>query len=268
MSCLTSTSASVRRGGLICDRSGTSWVPDDHHHRPAKVIVAVHWDPTRKGQYANSLGDPGHLIAVTKGANRSKGAKGPEDWHPPDEGCWCQYAKDWTEVKLEWGLTMTQAEAEAVIDMLDTCEEPVEVVAERAEAMAGTETSGQATAEEATATPTHVSEPESQGISTACASCEEAEETRVQGSAGGGRGFLKDMVPSARDGYGYGSKLTLGSQNCVRAIPDSPASGCDGVGRIHLNSIRHPDEAVRVAEIPEQHHRIVVLSDWCVLSWH
>ena len=47
----------------------------------------------------------------------------------PDEGYWCQYATDWTEVKMEWGLTMTQRETEAVIVMLDTCEEPVDVKA-------------------------------------------------------------------------------------------------------------------------------------------
>ena len=38
-------------------------------------------------------------------------------------------------------------------------------------------------------------------------SCEEAEaagEERVQGSRGGGRGYLKAMVPSARDGDGDG----------------------------------------------------------------
>ena len=55
---------------------------------------------------------------------------------------------------MEWELTMTQTETEAVIDMLDTCEEPVEVEVERTEDIAGTETSGQTTEEEATATPT------------------------------------------------------------------------------------------------------------------
>ena len=30
---------------------------------------------------------------------------------------------------MKWGLTMTQRETEAVIEMLDTCEEPVEVKA-------------------------------------------------------------------------------------------------------------------------------------------
>ena len=148
-----------------------------------------------------------YLIAVTKGANRSKGAKGPEEWRPPDEGYWCQCATDWTEVKVEWGLTITQTETEAVIDMLDTCEEPVEVEAERAEDIAGTETSGQTTAEEATATPTLVPEPKPDVNTSVYESCEvavEAGESRVQGSIGGGRGFPKEMVPSARDGDGDG----------------------------------------------------------------
>ena len=68
------------------------------------------WSSARKDKYANYLGDPDHLIAVTKGANRSKGAKGPEEWRPPDEGYWCRYATDWTEVKMEWGLTVKRQE--------------------------------------------------------------------------------------------------------------------------------------------------------------
>ena len=85
------------------------------------------WSADRKREYANFLGDPDHLIAVTAGANRSKGAKGPEAWRPPDEGYWCRYAVDWTEVKFRWTLTMTEAEAKAVLDMLDTCTNPPEV---------------------------------------------------------------------------------------------------------------------------------------------
>ncbi len=161
------------------------------------------WSAARREQYANHLVDPDHLIAVTKGANRSKGAKGPEEWRPPDEGYWCEYATDWTEVKMEWGLTMTQRETEAVIEMLDTCEEPVEVKAERAEGTAATDTSGRAAAGEARATPTLVPEPE--GNPSVYGSCEEAVEageSSVQGSVGGGKGFPKKMVPSARDGDG------------------------------------------------------------------
>ena len=54
-----------------------------------------------------------HLIAVAAGANRSKGAKGPEEWTPPDSGYWCRFATDWTEVKSRWLLTMTQRESES-----------------------------------------------------------------------------------------------------------------------------------------------------------
>ena len=146
------------------------------------------WNSAGKEEYANFLGDPDHLIAVTSTANRSKGAKGPEEWRPSDQGYWCRYATDWTEVKSEWGLTMTQGEAEAVIAMLDTCEEPVEVEADRAQGV-----------------PTP--QPEPRGDRGVFGSCEEAEtagEPRVLGSLGGGRGFPKEMVPSARDGDGDG----------------------------------------------------------------
>ena len=176
---------------------------------PHKTIIrlsGVARNPAN-GFPARLLGDPDHLIAVTKGANRSKGAKGPEEWRPPDEGYWCQYATDWTEVKMEWGLTMTQRETEAVIEMLDTCEELIEVEAERAGGIAETGTSGRATEGEATATPTLVPEPEPQENISVYGSCEEAVEageSRVQGGVGGGRGFPKEMVPSARDGDGDG----------------------------------------------------------------
>ena len=78
------------------------------------------WDTERKRDYANSLADPDHPIAVTSRANRSKGAKGPDEWKPPDETYWCRYDTDWTEIKAHWNLTMTEAEAEAVQDMLGT----------------------------------------------------------------------------------------------------------------------------------------------------
>ena len=76
------------------------------------------------------LSDPDHLIAVTAGANRSKGAQGPEEWGPSEQSYWCQYATDWTEVKARWGLTMTKIESEIVMDMLGACEHPLNVEVE------------------------------------------------------------------------------------------------------------------------------------------
>ena len=157
------------------------------------------WSGARKQEYANYLGDPDHLIAVTKRANSSKGARGPEEWQPPDEGYWCRYATDWAEVKMKWELTMTQKEAEAIIEMLATCEEPVEVVAERAEDTGATNASGQGSTGQAT--PTLAPEPEENTpVYGSCEEAVDAGESRVQGSAGEGRGFPQEMVPSVRDG--------------------------------------------------------------------
>ncbi len=80
------------------------------------------WSDDRKERFANHLPFEGHLVATTASANRTKGRKGPEEWRPPDRGYWCRYAIDWIAVKREWGLTATQAEVDALRDMLDTCE--------------------------------------------------------------------------------------------------------------------------------------------------
>ena len=76
------------------------------------------WGADRKRAYANDLSNSAHLVAVTASANRSKGARGPEDWKPPDESYWCQYATEWFEVKVEWELTVTPAEFEALVGMV------------------------------------------------------------------------------------------------------------------------------------------------------
>ena len=144
------------------------------------------WGPSRKAEYANYLDDADHLIAVTAGANRSKGAKGPEEWRPPDEGYWCEYGVNWTEVKSQWGLTMTRDESRAVLEMLEGCEGPVKVV----------ELKG-------TAGPEPRKEPE-RSVYGSCEEADAAGVTRVQGGQGVGRGFPKATVPSARDGDGDG----------------------------------------------------------------
>ncbi len=83
------------------------------------------WDSDKKREYANDLDDPDHLIAVTAGANRSKGDKGPEEWKPPDATYWCEYAIDWARIKQTWNLSVTQAEFNALVLMVTTCDVPV-----------------------------------------------------------------------------------------------------------------------------------------------
>ena len=71
------------------------------------------WDSGRRRAYANDLSNPAHLVAVTASANRSKRARGPEDWRRPDETHWCQYGRGWVSVTVAWRLRVTQAELEA-----------------------------------------------------------------------------------------------------------------------------------------------------------
>ena len=91
----------------------------------AHLSGAWSWDRERKREFANFLGYDNHLIATTSSANRSKGAKGPEEWRPPLEAYWCDYATDWVTIKHSWQLTVTEAEYQALREMLDTCPMPV-----------------------------------------------------------------------------------------------------------------------------------------------
>lgn len=86
------------------------------------------WNEGHKEDYANSMAADFHLIAVDKSANRAKGAKGPEEWQPPDPAYLCEYAYYWIAVKAAWELTATAAEWEALEQMLALCPVTVEIV--------------------------------------------------------------------------------------------------------------------------------------------
>ena len=87
------------------------------------------WDAATKRRYYNDLTDPRHLIAVSASANRSKGARGPDQWRPPDTSYWCTYADTWADIKIRWALTVTANEMLALEEMLATCTaEPIGIV--------------------------------------------------------------------------------------------------------------------------------------------
>lgn len=79
------------------------------------------WDSARKQAYANDLTYSSHLLAVDAGENRTKGDKGPAAWKPKNEGYWCSYATAWVQVSTNYGLSISPADKNAVIEMLRKC---------------------------------------------------------------------------------------------------------------------------------------------------
>ncbi len=91
----------------------------------AFISGAWQWSEEKKQAYMNFMADQDHLIAVESSTNRSKSDRGPEDWRPPNENYWCEYAQNWTSIKNTWGLTVTSSEQAALNEMLDTCPLPI-----------------------------------------------------------------------------------------------------------------------------------------------
>ena len=68
-----------------------------------------------------TMSNPDALIAVSSSANRQKGAKDVAEWLPSNEDFRCEYVKRWVNVKVVWGLTMDEAEENAVTSLLAKC---------------------------------------------------------------------------------------------------------------------------------------------------
>ena len=134
---------------------------------------ASEWASPRRVDFANDLGSPASLAAVSASSNQDKSAQDPADWKPPSRSAWCQYARDWTTVKLRWGLTADPAEIVALREMLGTCVAPPG---------------------------SRPAEFPNRDVERKTSSGPGAAEPRVQGSSGSGCGFPAWMVPSARDG--------------------------------------------------------------------
>ncbi len=75
------------------------------------------WSSGEKSAYTNFLG-PGHLKAVDRSANRSKGSRQPNEWLPPNESFRCQYVKDWLNVKRQWNLSTDCEEAQSLATLV------------------------------------------------------------------------------------------------------------------------------------------------------
>lgn len=84
---------------------------------------AYGWDAAKREAYANDLGDPRSLVAVTANSNRGKGDQDPAEWLPLKERC--RYIGEWVAVKHRWGFTIDSAEKEALLYTAQGCENVV-----------------------------------------------------------------------------------------------------------------------------------------------
>ena len=79
---------------------------------------AWQWDAQRRQEFAN---DPENLLAVDGAANEDKSASSADQWLPPNVAYRCDYVKRQIAVKYAYGLSVTQAEQEAMATQLTTC---------------------------------------------------------------------------------------------------------------------------------------------------
>lgn len=104
--------------GLRTDKPGDLDVDHVVPLENAYISGGDTWSTDRRTQYANDQAD---LWVVSAGSNRSKGARSPDQWRPPERAVWCTYARRWVAIKVRWDLTATTSERDALGQMLDTC---------------------------------------------------------------------------------------------------------------------------------------------------
>ncbi|MGM1029003.1 MAG: HNH endonuclease family protein [Actinomycetota bacterium] len=76
------------------------------------------WTYDERVAFAN---DPDSLLAVDGPTNASKGDRGPADWMPEDPASWCDYAADYTTIALDYGLAVSAADRQMLVDVLTAC---------------------------------------------------------------------------------------------------------------------------------------------------
>jgi hypothetical protein len=78
---------------------------------------AAQWTQEQRVAFANDLDE---LVAVTAHSNRSKGDQPPPGYMPVQSER-CDYSTHWIKVKAKYTLTISQAEHDALVQMLGAC---------------------------------------------------------------------------------------------------------------------------------------------------
>ncbi len=80
----------------------------------AYISGAYKWNFRERCLYANYMGTEFHLLSVNGIENMRKGDRSPAAYMPPNTEYSCTYVRNWLAVKMQWGLTMSTAEANAI----------------------------------------------------------------------------------------------------------------------------------------------------------
>jgi pimeloyl-ACP methyl ester carboxylesterase len=82
---------------------------------------ASSWSADRRQAFANDLGVPWSLIAVSATSNRQKSDQDPADWMPQRVTEDCAYVADWIAVKVRWSLAVDPREHDTLITLASGC---------------------------------------------------------------------------------------------------------------------------------------------------
>lgn len=97
-------------GALVLDPSRL----DVDHIVPLRWALehgASAWTQERREAFAN---DPANLLPVAASANRSKGARPPSEWMPPNIAEWPRYLNRFTAIVRKYSLELTDRERTAI----------------------------------------------------------------------------------------------------------------------------------------------------------
>lgn len=111
----TGASILFRRG-----RTTSAKVQIDHvvALRNAWISGADGWSTERRIEYAN---DPANLLAVDGASNQEKSDASADAWLPPNQDFRCEYVAMQIAIKSRYGLSVTAAERDAMMDVLAQC---------------------------------------------------------------------------------------------------------------------------------------------------
>ena len=120
---LSSTGKSVTTGTWLSLYDGETWtrasdVDIDHVVALGEAwrSGAWRWSASRRQAYANDLGVPWTLRAVTDNVNQEKSDDDPTYWLPPLESATCLYLAEWVAVKIRWKLSVDAEERQSIRD--------------------------------------------------------------------------------------------------------------------------------------------------------